>query len=105
VVNLIENAVSVMKDPDKPRKVEVSTFAAAGFVILKVGDSGPGVPSHLRERIFDPFFSSRKDSMGIGLSICQRIVSDHGGSITVADSQWGGAEFIIKLPMIDRSEA
>ncbi|MBW1798969.1 MAG: HAMP domain-containing histidine kinase [Deltaproteobacteria bacterium] len=64
---------------------------------MSISDSGPGVPSNIRDKIFDPFFSTKNDGTGIGLSIAQRIVIDHGGSLTVSQSKWGGAEFTIKI--------
>jgi len=67
--------------------------------VLRVSDSGPGVPPPLRERVFDPFFTTRKDGSGIGLSFSHRIVTDHGGSLRVDTSRWGGAEFRIELPV------
>ena len=66
-------------------------------IIVSISDSGPGVPSNIRDKIFDPFFSTKNDSTGIGLSIAQRIVTDHGGSLTVSQSKWGGAEFTIAI--------
>jgi signal transduction histidine kinase len=67
-------------------------------IIIKVADSGPGVPPEMRERIFDPFFTGRRDGFGIGLSLCHRIVSDHGGTLKVSESKWGGAEFHMEIP-------
>jgi signal transduction histidine kinase len=66
---------------------------------VRISDSGPGVPLHLKDRIFDPFYSSKNDSTGIGLSIAHRIITDHGGSFYVSQSKWGGAEFTFEIPM------
>ncbi len=60
------------------------------------------MPLKLSERIFDPFFTTHPDGSGIGLSLAQRIVTDHGGTITVGSSEWGGAEFCIELPIEKR---
>jgi PAS domain S-box-containing protein len=105
LVNLIENAIGFMQDSDRPRQLEIASHSENGFVVARVGDAGPGVPLPLREKIFDPFFSTRNTNMGIGLSICQRIVLDHGGSLKVGPSRLGGAEFIIKIPVNKASEA
>ena len=67
-----------------------------------MSDSGPGVPFHLRSKIFDPFYTSKSDSSGIGLSISHRIITDHGGSIEVGTSKWGGAEFKVRIPIKDK---
>jgi signal transduction histidine kinase len=62
-------------------------------------DSGPGVPQELKDKIFDPFYTTKQDSTGIGLSLCSRVVSDHGGTMSVQTGPWGGAEFTILLPI------
>ena len=54
----------------------------------------------IRDKILDPFFTTKSDSTGIGLSLCHRIINDHGGSLTVSDSDLGGAEFRIEIPII-----
>jgi signal transduction histidine kinase len=75
------------------------TVVEADGVILTVSDSGPGVASEIRDKIFDPYFTTKSDGTGIGLSISHRIVTDHGGSLTVSDSDLGGAEFRIEIPI------
>ena len=52
----------------------------------------------MREKVFDPFFSTKEGGTGIGLSLSHRIVVDHGGSLSVSTSKWGGAEFLIEIP-------
>lgn len=99
VLNLITNAAEAMKNIDGDKKIEVSSSIENNHIIVSISDSGPGVPSNIRDKIFDPFFSTKNDGTGIGLSIAQRIVTDHGGSLTVSQSKWGGAEFTIKIPI------
>ena len=53
----------------------------------------------MRDKVFNPFYTTKPDSTGIGLSICHRIIADHGGSIRVHTSKWGGAEFVIEIPV------
>lgn len=98
VLNLINNAAQAMQLLDGPKRIEISSAVTNGSIAIKVSDSGPGVPEHYRDKIFDPFFTTKSDSSGIGLAICHRIVTDHGGSIRVGTSKWGGAEFSIELP-------
>jgi signal transduction histidine kinase len=69
-------------------------------VVIRVGDSGPGVREEDRGRIFDPFFTTKATGTGLGLSISSRIVADHGGSIDVGSSRLGGAEFRVRLPVL-----
>ncbi|OIP34724.1 MAG: hypothetical protein AUK27_06540 [Deltaproteobacteria bacterium CG2_30_66_27] len=99
VVNLITNACQAMEGIEGAKLLEIATAVRDGRIVLRVSDSGPGVPPPLRERVFDPFFTTRKDGSGIGLSFSHRIVTDHGGSLRVDTSRWGGAEFRIELPV------
>jgi len=57
------------------------------------------VSSNARGQIFDPFYTTKDGGTGIGLSISHRIITDHGGSLIVSVSKWGGAEFILELPV------
>ncbi|MCL6622115.1 MAG: histidine kinase [Syntrophobacterales bacterium] len=68
-------------------------------VTLTVQDSGPGIPASIREKIFQPFFSTKEEGTGLGLSIVQRIVSEHGGLIQVSSPEGQGAAFVITLPL------
>jgi len=68
-------------------------------ILVKVSDSGPGIPSNLKEKIFDPFYTTKDGSTGIGLSLSHRVITDHGGSLRVVPSKWDGAEFIIEIPL------
>jgi signal transduction histidine kinase len=68
-------------------------------VEIFVRDAGPGIPEAFRSRVFEPFFSSRRDRPGgLGLAICRRIAEEAGGSIRVVDGEGGGAEFRVNLP-------
>ena len=98
LVNLIMNACQAMEGSGGAKFLEVASSVQDGRVVLRVSDSGPGVPLPLREKVFDPFFTTRKDGSGIGLSFSHRIVTDHGGSLRIETSRWGGAEFRIELP-------
>ncbi len=70
---------------------------------LSIRDDGPGIAPEIREKIFDPFFSGREAGrgLGFGLSKCWRIVRLHGGTIEAAKNASGGAEFIIRLPLLN----
>jgi signal transduction histidine kinase len=85
--------------------MEVSSGVQDRRIVIRVSDSGPGVPPAIREKIFDPFYTTRKDGYGIGLSFSRRVISDHGGTLKVDTSRWGGAEFRIELPVEAEPEA
>jgi len=98
LVNLITNACQAMEGAEGAKLLEIASAVRDGRIVLRVSDSGPGVPPSLREKVFDPFFTTRKEGSGIGLSFSHRIVADHGGTLRVVASRWGGAEFRIELP-------
>lgn len=100
IMNLITNSAEAMKTVDGPKKIEiVSRLTRKKRFSVTVSDSGPGVPVELKEKVFDPFYSTKNGNTGIGLSLCHRIVSDHGGTLDVGVSKWGGAQFIMELPL------
>jgi len=66
---------------------------------IMVDDNGPGVAPAERERIFDPYFTTKTDGTGLGLAIVKKIVVEHGGTIDVSESTLGGASFVIRLPL------
>ncbi|MCB2228938.1 MAG: cache domain-containing protein [Desulfarculaceae bacterium] len=99
LLNLVTNAVQALKDWPKDKRIRLSSALDKERIIIMVEDSGPGVPEEVAERIFDPFFTERKDGLGIGLSLCHRIISDHGGSLSVRRGAWGGALFTIVIPV------
>lgn len=102
VLNLINNAASAMKNIQGTKKIRLTTSVSGNDVFVSVSDSGPGVSTEIQQRIFDPFFTTRSDGSGIGLSIVQRIAADHGGTIEVTTGEYGGAEFVFRLPVEKR---
>ncbi|MBF0225028.1 MAG: PAS domain S-box protein [Desulfobacterales bacterium] len=100
-INLINNAINALKKIDTHKIIEIKTLVKNKDVYIIFADSGPGIPVSMRKKIFDPFFTTQVDGMGIGLSLSHRIVIDHGGSLDAKTSKYGGAEFIIKLPIIE----
>ena len=99
VLNLLNNAAGAMKTMAEGKKIVVTSSAEDDGIILTVSDSGPGIAPEIKDKIFDPYFTTKSDGTGIGLSISHRIVTDHGGTLTVSDSDLGGAEFRIEIPI------
>jgi PAS domain S-box-containing protein len=99
ILNLLNNAAEAMAIMEKGKKIMVSSGTSGKNLFIAVADSGPGVPPELRHKVFDPFFTTKNDGTGIGLSLCHRIVSDHQGVFSVANSSLGGAEFRIEIPI------
>jgi signal transduction histidine kinase len=99
LLNLITNAQQALTTTQGPKRIRITSGVVDTVIVLAVADSGPGVPEVLRDSIFDPFYSTRAEGSGIGLSLARRIVLDHGGTLRVEDSPWGGARFTIKIPV------
>ncbi|MFC1505307.1 ATP-binding protein [Thermodesulfobacteriota bacterium] len=103
ILNLLNNAADALRNSTDEKRIMVMTAVDRECVTLRVIDSGPGLPDNYKDKIFDPFFTTKPDSTGIGLSICRRIIVDHGGTLSVHSSQWGGAEFLITIPLSDHN--
>jgi PAS domain S-box-containing protein len=99
VLNLITNAADAMRTVHGEKKIRIISESKKDQVHLRIIDSGPGILLEDKTKIFDPFYTTKSDSTGIGLSICHRIVADHQGEIQVLVSRWGGAEFNIRIPV------
>ncbi|MDE0885104.1 MAG: ATP-binding protein [Myxococcota bacterium] len=103
-LNLLKNAVEALG----PRGGTIRVRAAreAEHVSIRIGDDGQGIAPEIRERLFEPFFTTKDAAggTGLGLAICQRIVDDHGGTLTLESEEGRGAEFIVRLPVPEASE-
>lgn len=108
VLNLVTNAVQAVADnpSDRPRRIEISSDFQGGDVVLRVADSGPGIPEEVRADIFTPFFTTKApgEGTGLGLSITFRIVQGHGGTLSVQPETTGGAVFEVRLPIYPTEE-
>jgi two-component system NtrC family sensor kinase len=109
VVNLVANAQQSMRGQPGPRRVTVTTRndGPRRRVALAVTDTGPGVAEEIRARIFEPFFTTKPPGQGtgLGLALCQRIATEHGGTLTVGAGPSGGARFALELPIGDQPPA
>jgi two-component system sensor kinase FixL len=98
LLNLLRNAVEAMA-PGPRRELTVTTGRAAdGMVKVVVADTGPGIDQAIRERLFQPFVTSKETGMGVGLSICRSIIDAHGGELWADDNPSGGTVFHFTLP-------
>lgn len=96
LLNLVLNALQAMPDGGL---LKVSSMICANEVHIQVSDNGPGVPNEDRDRIFNPFMTTRDSGTGLGLAITQRIVQSHDGHIVLESSPDSGASFTICLPI------
>jgi two-component system, NtrC family, sensor kinase len=96
LLNLLQNARDAMPGGGE---VRVSVHTEGDAVQIAVDDQGPGVPPELRERLFEPFYTTKSHGTGLGLAITQHIASSHGGSISCGVAPGGkGARFLLRLP-------
>ena len=87
--------------PSRLREIQISTSVLENrdMVEIAVADSGHGVTQELKEKLFLPYFSTKKRGTGLGLAIVSRIIEDHHGSIRVEENKPMGARFIVELPV------
>lgn len=118
IMNLCQNAVDAMNDIgivyidltrtriEQTKQVEQMKLLPGDYFCLTVRDTGDGIEEENLERIFDPYFTTKRNhgGTGLGLSLINRIVQDHGGRITVKSEKGKGSGFIVYLPLIDDSQ-
>lgn len=103
VHNLIRNAAEAMQE--RGGVIGVTISAVAGKAQIAVRDAGPGIAEEAIPRLFEPFYSTKADGMGLGLSLCQSLIERFGGHIEARNRPEGGAEFIVTLPLAEAMEA
>jgi two-component system sensor kinase FixL len=104
LLNLTRNAVDAMRGTSHQGGIEIATEVANGRVRITVVDHGPGIPPHLRDHIFHPFVTTKRDGLGVGLAISRTIVQSCGGSLSFRDNPAGGAIFTVDLPAAGEAE-
>ncbi|MDT6960714.1 ATP-binding protein [Cupriavidus sp. SZY C1] len=101
-VNLVVNAIEAMAGTDAApraaRPLTVTLRADGHAAVATISDRGCGLAADALPRLFEPFQTTKADGMGVGLSICRRIVADHGGTIDAMARPGGGTTFVVRLP-------
>jgi two-component system, LuxR family, sensor kinase FixL len=103
LLNLLRNAAEAVADQER-RDIALLTEARDDIVRISVVDNGPGIPEEVQAKLFQPFVSTKKTGMGVGLSICRAIIAAHHGSIWAEPNPDGGTIFHIKLPSTPAAE-
>jgi signal transduction histidine kinase len=101
LVNLILNACEVMVGGGviTIREETRGDSPRGPAVVLRLTDTGPGIPESIQDKVFQPFYSTKEEGTGLGLSIATRIIEDHGGRLELESKENEGATFIISLPL------
>jgi signal transduction histidine kinase len=94
-LNLISNAIEAMPDGGE---IEITASRDGRRVVVRIDDTGPGIPETVRSRLFQPFVTSAKNGLGLGLALSRQTLLDHGGDLWVEDDDRGGAHFRLTLP-------
>lgn len=95
-INILINAIESIQDKGS---VNVKTYKDKDKVIIKIKDTGVGIPSQYIDKIFEPFFTTKESGTGLGLAVAYRIVESHGGKIYVESEEGKGTEFTVELPL------
>ena len=99
LVNLVRNAVQAMDKLDRTPKIRIVVEVRGDMSLVRVIDNGAGVTADRMSTLFSPFVSSKRDGMGVGLSICRRLIEGHGGELWFEPDEGGGADFRFTLPL------
>ncbi|MGA9955673.1 MAG: ATP-binding protein, partial [Bradyrhizobium sp.] len=106
ILNLVINAIDAMSETvGENRIVSLRTSRFENFAELSISDRGPGIPADKLKEVFQPFFTTKAEGMGMGLPIARTIVEAHNGEILAANELGAGAVFRIRLPIIPYSVA
>jgi two-component system sensor histidine kinase DctS len=100
VLNLVRNAMDAMAaTPEPARELRISTVTREGQVVVSIADRGCGVAPAVRDQLFEPFFTTRAEGMGMGLNICRSILELHGGRVWAEENPGGGSIFCFSVPV------
>jgi signal transduction histidine kinase len=104
-INLLMNACEAMSGQGGELKVRIQPPPDESGVMVEIEDSGPGVPPELKEQIFNPFVTTKKTGVGLGLAIVSKIVDAHGGSLKLMSPAHQGACFRVTFPVGSDADA
>jgi signal transduction histidine kinase len=99
LLNLVRNACEAIPLEKAERSVVVRLAKDTQFAVVEVRDTGTGIPPAQLQKIFIPFFTTKRKGHGVGLALTHRVITEHGGTLTAANAPEGGAVFTIKIPL------
>ena len=104
LLNLIRNAVEAMQDSPRRELLIATRPDGSRMVEISVSDTGPGISAEIASQLFQPFVTTKRTGMGVGLSISRSIVEGHGGQITAEPNNGGGTVFRFTIPAVSNDE-
>ena len=104
VINLVQNSIEALKDSPSRGRIRVRIRALEEGLDILVEDSGPGFPDDIKERMFQPFFTTKTKGTGLGLAIVKRLCDAMHGEIETGESKFGGARIHIFIPTLEEEE-
>jgi two-component system sensor kinase FixL len=104
LLNLMRNAIEAMEDTDNRELVVSTAQAPENLVAISVADTGAGISPEISAQLFQPFITTKRQGMGVGLSISRTIIEAHGGSIAPRPNPGGGTVFCFTLPAVAKEE-
>ena len=97
LINLVRNSIEALGERSGGAISLTAYSDSEGKTVLAVGDNGPGIPSDHREKVFVPFFTTKRMGSGVGLTLVRQIASVHGGMIAISEAEGGGAVVSMKF--------
>jgi signal transduction histidine kinase len=97
LINLVRNAIEALRDTSEGL-VRLSAFRdTEGRIVIQVADNGSGIPPEQREKVFVPFFTTKRQGSGVGLTLTRQIAMVHGGTVTISDTAGGGTTVTLRF--------
>ena len=97
MINLIRNAIGALRDTRNGKIALSARQEGGGRIALAVADNGPGIATEQREKVFVPFYKTKRQASGVGLSLVRKIVSVHNGSVVIGDTEGSGATITMRF--------
>jgi signal transduction histidine kinase len=96
LINLVRNAMEALRE-EADGKIAISAIEAGGRIVIAVADNGPGIPADQREKVFVPFFTTKRQGSGIGLTLVRQIAIVHGATVSISDTAGGGTTISLRF--------
>ncbi|PUE11079.1 hypothetical protein B9Z51_01765 [Limnohabitans sp. T6-5] len=106
ILNLVKNSLQALDEsPRSSKRIKIQVSSAHGMLDIEVADNGPGIDPDHAPRIFDSFFTTKAQGLGIGLKLCRSVIERHNGRLTLQKNSLGGACFLISLPLLSETNS